>query len=692
LRDDVGVPLRNLFAGRDYQQNLFLVNSQERDFKALALKLTLVGLDDSKQEIASFSLPGIKAWEKQEQTITIPIPANAKPGIYQLRVVVLEDGTEVSRNFYDLFIQSQDVVTEKLPPTDKRIAVIGPNSADGNKLLQVFADLGIAFTEIASLDNLTNYDLVVIPPTDRPYTLFENHDNAVKLMSWVGTGGTLIQLEQNYFGQAPTGQSLVLAENTFVDVAIPAHPAFSGLHQSNFDTWNNPNFGYSIYYGLAPFTTNALAVRGPFLGRTDISNAVSEGTYGNGRIFTSQLTATSLWDQDSAATTYLKNVFKYMLVANQPYRDVREWVTDSTGYVVAKERVEKIDLKPYANRSFTDDVEGDKKGGWDDQGINDFRTMPLGTQTLLGIPFEIIDPKTNNDKSCIVLGGADRQYFPQSVEGIAVDQHFSRLFFLHTSAWTKNEAMGEYRVRYEDGSVEKIVLAGGVNIGDWWFPNDWPGAKVALTKQNPLNQLVALWALVWDNPNPDKKITAIDFVSYGNAVPILVAISGEKATLDPLIIDDFETEKEWVAMATGEHPEPTVERINKESEPENIQAGNWALKIKMPAKQESGVPVVFTRFPLDKLKEGNSYSYLTFWIKASNFGKLSIGLPKDDWSQGLWYDLTFKPGEWQKVRLHLGEDMGLENMDWTLEQLRGELFFYGMRDEAIIYLDGIVLE
>lgn len=691
LRGENKVALRNIFAGEDYQQTLFLVNSQQKEFERLQLKLVLVDQEGAEECLQILTLDKIAPFEKRELELKINVPNSFTPGYYQLRVLAQENGQVVSLNFYDLFVQDPVLVAEPIQ-TAKRVAVLEPNTDLANKFLGILDELSISYQLLSSLEQLNDYDVLIIPPSSLSYSQFESQKQTNELLAWVEGGGELLQLEQSYL-DSPLGQALFPADNTYVDLAVPAHPVFEGLDQVNFDIWNNPDRGYLINYGIYPFTLNALAVRGPFLGDKDVTMAVAEGRLGKGRIFANQLLATSMWGLDSAASTYLTNVLAYILEDGAPYQNIKPWERDTKeDFTVVAERVVPIDLIAYANRGFKDEVDGDEKGGWTDQGSNDFRMMPLGSQVLAGVPFEIIDPRENNDRSCLVLKGKERSYFPEEIEGVCVDGHYNRLFFLHTLAWSNRGAVGEYIIRYADGTVEKIILNDGVNINDWWNPTELPEAKLALIKENPITQKVCLWALEWENPKPGVKIAAIDFVSYGEAVPILVAVSGEKANLSSLVIDDFETTKRWAIISDGKGGIPKVSYCDAGREPHNVRVGKKALKVEMPPKDDAGTPVTFTKFPLEKIDQG--YDYVTFWIKPETVTNIRVVLPKNDWSSSLGTSLVLKAGEWQKIRLNLNQDFGLKNMNWGLEELRGEFFIYNQNTarDTVFYLDEIVLE
>ena len=99
-----------------------------------------------------------------------------------------------------------------------------------------------------------------------------------------------------------------------------------------------------------------------------------------------------------------------------------------------------LDLSKAVNMSFTDKVDSDGKGGWTDQGPeNDLRMVPLGKQRFKGTDFCIIDPKKNNNKSCIALRGAGRPYFPESATAeIGGKASGNYLNILHARAWNSS--------------------------------------------------------------------------------------------------------------------------------------------------------------------------------------------------------------------------------------------------------------
>lgn len=190
-----------------------------------------------------------------------------------------------------------------------------------------------------------------------------------------------------------------------------------------------------------------------------------------------------------------------------------------------------VDIRKFANMGFADDIAGDGKGGWTDEGPNnDLRTMPIGKQKFYGVPFEIIDPSQNNGKSIVVLKSQNSPLFPSSVNNIPINKKARAIYFLHASAWTRPEEIAYYLIRYEDGETLKIPVIGNQNIADWWKgPLPEEVSKPVPVKVEPIltkNPWRYIRVFEWVNPWPEKKILSIDFVSEGKlSIPILIGIT-----------------------------------------------------------------------------------------------------------------------------------------------------------------------
>ena len=66
--------------------------------------------------------------------------------------------------------------------------------------------------------------------------------------------------------------------------------------------------------------------------------------------------------------------------------------------------VTPVDLRPWANRDFSDQTAGDGKGGWSDQGpLEDLHGIDPSLVSFGGMEFRLIDPKTNNGKAVLTF-------------------------------------------------------------------------------------------------------------------------------------------------------------------------------------------------------------------------------------------------------------------------------------------------
>lgn len=193
------------------------------------------------------------------------------------------------------------------------------------------------------------------------------------------------------------------------------------------------------------------------------------------------------------------------------------------------QKFEHIDLSKYVNQSFTDEQENDGKG-WADFGEDAcFYKLPYGIVAFEDgiVPFKIINPEKNKGKSALVLSGPKREEaFPKISKQIKINKEFESLFFLHTCMYVKKDSkdLVKYRIHYADGTEVLFVCNNNVEIADWWEPTEF------LPKAERTYEESHKWLIntPWKNPHPKKTIKWIEMQSTGNAIPVLVAISGTK--------------------------------------------------------------------------------------------------------------------------------------------------------------------
>ena len=144
-----------------------------------------------------------------------------------------------------------------------------------------------------------------------------------------------------------------------------------------------------------------------------------------------------------------------------------------------------VDISDVVNMGFRDDVAGDGKGGWTDQGPgNDLRAFQEKTVAAGGSIFRITDPEKNAGKSVIVLG----RTFPREVT-LPVSGRGRYLQLLHATGWTVPGTAGEITVTFADGSSQKIEVVSFRDVGNWWDPSNYPNGAVIWHGKNRLANL-----------------------------------------------------------------------------------------------------------------------------------------------------------------------------------------------------------
>jgi len=183
-----------------------------------------------------------------------------------------------------------------------------------------------------------------------------------------------------------------------------------------------------------------------------------------------------------------------------------------------------LDLTPLANTNpFTAPF------GVENPGKYLFTNLPVGVQTVGGVPFRIIDPAKNKGRGIVVLHSSraptDRKW-PRQIE-IPIKQQGKRLFFLgNVHGWSPDDpgtgewgAVAEYVIHYADGGTQTVPLVTGRTADEWSFPPEAEEVFVGL-KGNP-------WHLnVLGVKLRDVTIQKVIFRDRGTpAAPVLVAMT-----------------------------------------------------------------------------------------------------------------------------------------------------------------------
>jgi len=183
-----------------------------------------------------------------------------------------------------------------------------------------------------------------------------------------------------------------------------------------------------------------------------------------------------------------------------------------------------VDLRGMVTMDWADDHVRNARGGWTRQGGNDMREVKPGIQTLLGVPFDLIDASQNDGKAVLTLHSKKFNTGVMSAS-VAVGAKAASIYFLHASAWTGGH-MATYTVTYDDNSTVAIPIRAGEEINEWWNPQHGTHCRAALHVGNAECDDVGLLMYGWDNPNPDKVIKSLEFKSEnGNGIVMVTAVT-----------------------------------------------------------------------------------------------------------------------------------------------------------------------
>jgi len=183
-----------------------------------------------------------------------------------------------------------------------------------------------------------------------------------------------------------------------------------------------------------------------------------------------------------------------------------------------------LDLRGIVNMGWRDEVPGDGKGGWTDQGANDMRKVRPGRREFCGIPFDLIDAATNDGKAVLTLKSRNFAAGPAS-RTAPVGARAVCLYFLHAAAWNRGH-MATYVVHYADGTAAEVPIRANQEIENWWTPKHGKTYRAAFHVSNAECDDVGMLVYAWTNPKPAKVIKALELRSENGAgVPIIAAVT-----------------------------------------------------------------------------------------------------------------------------------------------------------------------
>jgi len=163
-----------------------------------------------------------------------------------------------------------------------------------------------------------------------------------------------------------------------------------------------------------------------------------------------------------------------------------------------------------------------------------FHHMPLGKQTFYGVPFDIVPPEKNRDKTVVALPSKRLlpNDLPPSVE-VVVGRKASVLYFLTASYYTLPEGEQSFQLNYDDGSTHQWPIVGTKDLGDWYHDHTRvynENTHYVLIRRSAETKTAFrnMHIVQRENPHPGKAIKSITFKTDPKApmAILVVAVTG----------------------------------------------------------------------------------------------------------------------------------------------------------------------
>ena len=182
-----------------------------------------------------------------------------------------------------------------------------------------------------------------------------------------------------------------------------------------------------------------------------------------------------------------------------------------------------VDISSVVNMDFADEIAGDGKGGWTDQGsVNDMRYFDkFGNVKFCGVEFNIIDPAKNKGKAVITLRGQNLETLPNKVE-VPIGQKAAGAYILHSAAHVVDD-IATYSFVYEDGTRYDVPIRNKNEIFNFWGTGVAERCKTAWNGINESTTSVSLYMYAMENPYPEKVISKMEFATKGSDAFCMIA-------------------------------------------------------------------------------------------------------------------------------------------------------------------------
>ncbi len=214
-----------------------------------------------------------------------------------------------------------------------------------------------------------------------------------------------------------------------------------------------------------------------------------------------------------------------------------------------------LDFSKFANMGFKDDLAGDGKGGWSDQGPeNDFNGFDFRRKDYDAVSFSVLNPAENSGKAVLTF---DNEHAKTGLKAVCIKLTEPRpqarfLYLLHASCWNveaKGTAIASIEVNFSDGSSVSKELRTGIDIGDWWNAGRLENGKPAVLKSHGAVN-VGVYLSKFEISSVSREVSSVEFKSNGKVVWIVIGAT--LSTEDHIFKADaprrFAADTQWKAV------------------------------------------------------------------------------------------------------------------------------------------------
>ena len=185
-----------------------------------------------------------------------------------------------------------------------------------------------------------------------------------------------------------------------------------------------------------------------------------------------------------------------------------------------------VDMRAVVNADFGAGAPG--VPGWTSEAGNDLAAMPSGKQVFREVPFDVIDPLSNEHRACLAISNARGYKVKQILPVNATDQSF---YLLHAKGG--DDLAGKLIVLYADGTSHFEYIRAGINVDHWWAPRDsqyeirnapshLERMQVAWRGTNQKFGNVGVYVAGFTHPHPAKVIQALEFESMDTSAKWMI--------------------------------------------------------------------------------------------------------------------------------------------------------------------------